>query len=291
MKLKIMVLFLMAAWILTALFGCGQKKTGAAGQEADGVQAVAADSDADMSGAAAAEGDTQTQGLPAGFPTDVPLYRGAQILDADTYGEGGYTVVYSVKASYQDVLQYYMDYFSLDESGAGEGTAYFEGIDIGNVHINGLTIEDADGSTQVYITLHDTSEGGGGADAGVYDDAYADDDAADEEQLAYDSAPEVTLDETYPRDAVPIYPSAKVINCSLVPDGSGSGFVDLLLPSDAYDDAVAYYKDALGLAETKYQSQVMVSATFQGEVKGYHATVVIGQAIGSDPYVTIALSK
>ena len=38
-------------------------------------------------------------GLPEGFPQSMPLYGGAEILEADTYGENGYTPhIYGVRA-------------------------------------------------------------------------------------------------------------------------------------------------------------------------------------------------
>ena len=95
-------------------------------------------------------------GLPDGFPSRMPLYQGAVILEGEPYGDNGYTLVYQVAAGYQDVLNFYMQAIpGLDESGIGEDEAYFEGMDIdgGNVHIDGLTISGFHDATQVFITL------------------------------------------------------------------------------------------------------------------------------------------
>lgn len=221
--------------------------------------------------------------LPAGFPSSVPLYKGAQIIEADTYGQDGYTVVYAVAEPYHTVVDFYVDAFGLDSSGIEDDAAYFEGMDIEDVHINGLTIEAAGEKTQVYITLRDYGKEGSEEDAAS--------DSDDSSSILYDSAIEVKLDQAYPSDVVPIYSGAKIIDCSLVPDGSGSGFVSLVLPSDAYDKAVKFYQEKLGLTPKQSKSQLMVSDNFKGEVKGYKISVTVGQAVKSDPNVTITLDK
>jgi len=95
-------------------------------------------------------------GLPDGFPSSMPIYNGAIILEGEPYGDNGYTLVYQVAAGYQDVLNFYMQAIpGLDESWIGEDEAYFEGVDIdgGNVHIDGLTVSGFHDATQVFITL------------------------------------------------------------------------------------------------------------------------------------------
>ena len=94
--------------------------------------------------------------FPDGFPQSVPIYAGAVIIEAEAYGDNGYTLVYQVGDGYSDVVDFYRQSISgLDESYIGEDEAYFENFDIdgGKVHINGLTISGFDDGTQVFITL------------------------------------------------------------------------------------------------------------------------------------------
>lgn len=95
-------------------------------------------------------------GLPAGFPQSMPIYNGAQILEADAYGEHGYTVIYMASVPYQTVVNFYQNAFPDIEKIYDEpDECYFENFDIGGgaVHINGLTITDDDDYTTVFITL------------------------------------------------------------------------------------------------------------------------------------------
>lgn len=102
------------------------------------------------------ESVTVTEGLPEGFPQSMPIYRNAQILEADTYGEHGYTLIYMVSAPYDSVVSFYQKAFPGVEKEYDEpDECYFENFDIdgGKVHINGLTITDDGDYTTVFITL------------------------------------------------------------------------------------------------------------------------------------------
>ncbi len=228
-------------------------------------------------------------GLPEGFPSSIPFYENAEIIDADFYGENGYTVVYSVNDSYENVVGFYMmNIDGMDESGIGEDEAYFEAMDIGKVHIKGLTITAAGDQTQVYITLRDDGKGASGGDQD-YEEDYDEDDSSSE--MSYKSAEEVDLDSQFPSDVVPIYPDAKVIDCSLAP--SGSGFVELILPSGAYGDAVSFYEDELGLSPKSSDTQVMKSESFKGDINGWHVSLQVAQlkVAGNDPMVSITVDR
>ncbi len=225
------------------------------------------------------------QDLPEGFPGAVPIYDGAAVKDSSTFGEDGYSVLYSVTADYADVLGYYVDALGLDDSAAGETEAYFEGIEVGDVFINGLTVTDTGSGTDVYITLRNY-----GAELEETDDYVGA--SGNPDVITYQTAQEVPLDKGYPKDVVPIYPEAKVIGCSIVP-GTSSGFVDLLLPTDALDDAVSYYTDKLGLTPKGNETDVMRSVQFKGEIDGFQVVVLISHLKngGNDPFVQITVNE
>ena len=95
-------------------------------------------------------------GTPDGFPKSMPIYSGAQIMEADAYGTNGYTMIYTVSAPYASVVSFYQSKFTGIEKEYDEpDECYFENFDIdgGKVHINGLTITDNDENTMVFITL------------------------------------------------------------------------------------------------------------------------------------------
>jgi len=97
-----------------------------------------------------------TQGLPEGFPQSMPIYSDAQVLEADTYGDRGYTIIYTASVPYASVVSFYQQAFPGVENEYDEpDECYFENFDIdgGKVHVNGLTITDDDDYTAVFITL------------------------------------------------------------------------------------------------------------------------------------------
>lgn len=271
----IMVL-LLAASLLAACGGQESEGSGSQGEEGQNLSAV--------------QSGELPSGMPSGFPASVPIYENAEIIEADNYGEDGFTVVYSVNDSYENVVGFYMmNIEGMDESGIGDDEAYFEGMDIGDVHINGLTISDADGKTQVFITLRDYGKAASGSGEGDEEEYYEEEE--DSSEMSYEAAVEVALDSKYPADIVPIYPDAKVIECSLAP--SGSGFVDLILPSGAYEDAVSFYSDELGLSPKNFNSELMKSESFKGDIDGWNVSVQVAQlkVAGNDPMISITVDK
>ncbi len=292
---KIIIGLITITLVVVGMAGCGsQQDSNPAGQAENGQgtnasingQSVDENTAKNLLG----KNTKQPAGLPQGFPSAVPFYANATIIEAHNYGSDGYTVVYAVEDPYEKVVDFYLQNIEgLDDSGIGEDESYFEGMDIGDIHINGLTITDADDQTQVFITLRDYSKESGAGDD--YDDEYVGE-SSEPEQITYINAQEVALDTSYPADVVPIYPSAKVIECSMTPSGKG-GFVNLVLPHDAYKDAVAFYEKELGLKSKTFKSETMVSETFKGETKGYTVSVAIGQyRIGNnDPLVSITVNK
>lgn len=214
------------------------------------------------------------EGLPDGFPQGVPFYEGAQLLEADTYGDDGYTVVYMVNAPYESVVAFYMQAIpAMDESGIGEDEAYFEGVDLDDgVHINGLTISAADDTTQVFITLNAGSgEMAGYDDASYGDDFYESDDAEDDNAILVDC---IKLGDGYPEDVVPLYGAFKIIDSSKTLDND-LYMLDGIAPPDSYDDVVAFYGSTLGISPESFDSQVMRSEDFSGEKDGWSYSVYV----------------
>ena len=279
---KLMVFTAIAVMSVSLLSACGDKESGDNSKAAEGQNL------------STVENGNLPDGLPDGFPSTVPFYENAEIIEADFYGEDGYTVVYSVNDSYENVVGFYMTNIDgMDESGIGDEEAYFEAVDIGKVHIKGLTIAAAGDQTQVYITLRDDSKGASASEESNEEEYYEEDEADEgsSAEMSYDAASEVELDSRYPSDIVPIYPDAKVIDCSIAP--SGSGFVELILPSGAYKDAVSFYKDQLGLKPKNSDSQMMKSELFKGDINGWHVSLQVAQlnADGNDPMVSITVDN
>jgi len=229
----------------------------------------------------AAFGGGSVAGLPDGFPQSVPFYEGAELLEADTYGDNGFTVIYMVGASYESVVAFYMQAIpSMDESGIGEDEAYFEGMDLADgVHINGLTISDADGTTQVFITLD-----AGSGDITAYDDALYNDDSYDDDadgysdtiQADYDSVTGEKLEDGYPKDVIPLYEAFKIIDTSKTPDND-LYILDGIAPPDSYDDVMAFYSSVLGVSPESFDSQIMKTDDFSGEQDGWSYSVYIAE--------------
>lgn len=224
-------------------------------------------------------------GLPQGFPQEIPFYNDAQIIESDNFNGNHYTVLYVVKADYDKVLDYYSDAFDLDTTGMEEGEAYFEGFDFGDILIQGLTIEETSDGVNVYMTVKDTSQ----------DDSQDESDTEDTAGsgiMTYETAEEVGLDKNYPQDIVPIHPDAKVIGCSMVPYTS-SGFVDLILPADAFEDAVSFYTEALSLKPKKSTTSVQESASFEGKIGNFKVSVLVSHLLssGNDTLVQITVDE
>jgi hypothetical protein len=224
-------------------------------------------------------------GLPQGFPTAIPFYNEAQVIESDNFNGNSYTVLYLVDAEYDAVVSFYLDAFQLDDSGLNDGVAYYEGFDYGEILIKGLTIEDNGDGVNVFMTLQDNSQDS----LEATDDS---DDAKSSDTMTYETAQEVALDQNYPQDVLPIHPNAKVIGCSMVP-GSDSGFVDLILPADDFDDAVSFYCDALGISPKNSTTTVQEAAEFKGELDGLTYSLFVSHLLvsGNDTFVQITLNE
>lgn len=235
---------------------------------------------------------TQTvAGLPEGFPKEIPLYTGAQVIDADNFNGNHYSVVYNVKADFDDVTGFYLDAFGLDNSGVDDGVAYYEGVEVGHVLVNGLTIEAAGDMVNVFLTVRDDSQDSLEDDEYFEEDDY-DESGDDSDIVTFDTAEEVTLDKSYPQNIVPLHPDAKIIGCSMVP-GTSSGFLDLLLPANAFGEAVDYYTDELGLMPKNSSTLVQEVAEFKGEIDNFKVEVFVSHLLssGHDTFIQITVNE
>ncbi len=279
---RLVMLTFAAVFMLCMVTACGKQ----AGSEAEGKDAYEAKGKTEMG----LNGEMPSN-LPKGFPKVVPFYKNAKVINADTYGEEGFTVVYDVDEAFEKVVAFYMNSIEgMDESGIGEEEAYFEGMDIGEVHINGLTISDTGEKTQVFITLNNYGAESGDKSGEDSEDEYAEE-SDDAIRIKYEEAKEVPLDKKYPSDIVPIYPDAKVIFCSVAP--SGSAVAELVLPADTYKAAVEFYKKELELTPEEFTSDIMVTETFSGTVKGWKVSVQIGliKTGNNDPAIAITVNS
>lgn len=265
------------------LTGCGSSKTD---DSRTGNNGTEAEDTAESAGGSTDSTINDLEGLPKGFPNNIPIYKGAKLIDSDNFNTNGYCILYSVDDDYKDVADFYVDAFALDSVEVGETESYFEEIYVGDVEIKGLTIEDTGEGTNVYITFMDYGQNSEEEETDYTEDSSSSD------NLTYDTVEEVALDSGYPEDIVPIYPDAKVIDCSIVP-GTSSGFADLSLPTGTFDDAAAYYTDKLGLTPNLGNNSIMKSAEFKGEIEGYKVSVFISQLLktGSDPFVQITVNE
>lgn len=268
---------LFALVLLTGLVGCGS--TSQTNQESS-------KNTPDQSVGAVA-------GLPQGFPAEIPIYTGAQLIEADGFNGNNYTLLYSVNADYDKIVDFYTDAFDLDGSGTVDGETYYEGLDFGEIFIKGLTIEDTGDAVNVYMTLQDNRqdidvEGYSGSE----ESEEATGVAAGSDIMTYDTAEEVSLDKKYPQDVVPLPESAKVIGCSMVP-GTRSGFVDLILPGNDFNAAVSFYTDELGLTPKNSTTSVQEAASFKGEISGIKVTILVSHLLGGghDTLVQITVNE
>lgn len=219
-------------------------------------------------------------GLPQGFPQELPIYTGAKVIESDNFNGNNYTILYSVNADYDKVLKFYVDAMDLDSAVAGDGDAYYEGIDFGDIFVMGLTIESAGDAVNVYMTLQDNNQNEGEADDSDNDVASS--------IVTYDMAEEVSLDESYPEDLVPIPDGAKIIGCSMVP-GTSSGFVDLILPGSEFDATAKFYTEELGLTPDNNVTSAQETAAFKGEFSDIKVEILISHLLneGNDTFVQI----
>jgi hypothetical protein len=229
-----------------------------------------------------------TEGLPTGFPASVPIYGGAQIIEASAYGEDGYTVVYQVSAGYSEVIAFYMTAIPwLDDSGIGEDEAYFEGIELddGAVLINGLTISDADGSTQVFMTLRDYNNDG------LTDDTEYGDEDVNETESDYNSITTLELKDGYPEEVVPLFEGLKLTTSSGTPSGDLYS-IEGVAPPGSFDSAVAFYQSALGGSPEMFDTPAMKTAQFEGENGEWSYSVYVADIYTSgNTVIQISITK
>jgi predicted enzyme related to lactoylglutathione lyase len=248
------------------------------------------------SGVASNQTGQPVAGLPDGFPKEVPIFADGQVIDADNFNGNHYMILYSVNEDFNKVADFYKDAFDLDDSGMGDGEAYYEGIDFGELLIQGLTVEEAQDEVNVYITLEDNRQeiDVPQGEAGDQSEEYSADSSASDNSniMTYDNAQVVNLDDNYPQDVVPFYSDAKVIGCSIVP-GSSSGFVELILPAASFDDAVAFYTNKLGITPKDSTTVVQEAAEFKGEIDNFKVTLLIShlQSDGNDTLVQITVNE
>ncbi len=223
--------------------------------------------------------------LPQGFPSEIPLYKDAKIIEADNFNQNHYTLLYTVSTDYDKVVDFYVDAFNLDHSGVGESECYFEGVDLGDICLNGLTIEQIGENVNVFITLEDYRQEGS-------EDEMVSGEEASSDIVTYDTAQEVPLDKNYPQHIVPIHPGSKVIGCSMVPNTS-SGFIDLILPSDAFENAVSFYTEKLSLTPKTSTTPVQEAASFNGEINNIKVSILITHLLrdGNDTWVQITVNE
>lgn len=218
----------------------------------------------------------------------VPIYKNAKILDESNFNTNHYSLLYTVNEDYETVLDFYMDAFELDSEYAGETDAYYEGFSYGDIFVNGLTIETVDDGVNVYITYKNEAMG----NSAEADEEDENDFNYDSSILTYDTAQAQELDDAYPKNSVPLYSESKVIGGSFAPNGSG--FIDLIIPYENFEDAVNFYEQEIGL-EVSLDSSTSFQKAIQliGEKDGYSLTVLISQLLGSknDPYIQIVISK
>ena len=109
--------------------------------------------------------------------------------------------------------------------------------------------------------------------------------------LDYDKITSLELPSEYPSDVVPIIETSKIMNATVSP--GGSAIVDLILPTGSYDDAVAFYQEALGMEGESLKTDVMEQTTFVVKIGEYNCTVLVGslKVNNNDPTVNITMYK
>lgn len=269
--------------LVTSLVGCGSDKSAQNDGTSNSTQAQKSSD----------QGEQSISDLPEGFPNEIPIYSNANIIEADHFSGNHYTILYEVNEDFNQIAEFYLNAFDLDDSDMNDGMAYYEGIDFGDVNILGLTIEEAGDAVNVYMTLEDTRQNPEVSGENTND--YYDTEAAFSENsdiTTYENAQEVSLDENYPQDIVPIHPDAKVISCSLIPNTS-SGFVDLILPGNDFDDAVSFYTDKLGITPKNSTTTIQEAAEFKGKINKFTVVLLIShlQSSGNDTLIQITVNE
>jgi len=283
-----------AGLFLTGLTGCGpsadiiEKMNSAE----DLVQNVSAAKDTVLAEESEESGFSgEIDGLPNGFPEEIPIYDGAQILDADSFNGNHYTVLFMTGDSFENVVNYYTEQFALDGTGTGDGEAYYEGIPYGEIMIKGLTIENTGDAVNVYMTLEDGVQAEEiEAEDAVYD-SEAEYDGGNSGNMTYENAQEVLLESNYPIELVPLPQGAKVTESSMIP-GCSSGFVDLIMPAAEFEDAVDFYTE-LGLNAKLMKTDIQETASFNGEIENLSVDVLVSHLMsaGNDTWIQITVNE
>ncbi len=229
-------------------------------------------------------------GLISGFPTEIPFYDGAHVMDSNNFNDNNYTVLYSVSADLEDVFAFYQNEFDLDDYGNYEDGYYYEGIEYGDILISGLTIETSGDDVNVYMTVKDLSQESSDSFDDSYEDSY--EDGYSSSVMTYDSVEAVSLPDDYDYNIVPIPDMAKVMDYSFVPDEM-SGFIDLILPASEYEAAVAFYEDALQMTAVKSTNSIQEGATFYTKVEDCTVSLYVTHILseGNDVWAQIVIAQ
>lgn len=242
---------------------------------------------------------SQLQDLPEGFPKEIPFYEGAKIIEADNFNGNNYTVVYQVSATFEDVDSFYTKEFQLESTGTNDGVGYYEGFDYGDIFIKGLTIEETQDLVNVFMTLQDNRqdmEMEGYSESEEMDSGYTEEESSEGSEngdiTTYDNATEIDLDDSFPKEIVPVYTNAKVVSCSMVP-GTSSGFADFIAPADEFEDVVSFYTKELGLKANSSNSVVQEAAQFKGDIDKFQVVVVVTHLLsqGNDTLIQVTVNE
>ena len=225
-------------------------------------------------------------GLPSGFPPSVPIYPGAQILEAESYDNDGFTLVYQADDAYRTVVDFYVKSIpGLDKASIGDDESYFEGIDLdGSVRISGLTIMDMGDSTMVFLFVGDYSHFGLYSDDDDYDDI-------NETEGDYASLVGGTLPEGYPKNVVPLFDTVKITASTRNPSETRFS-VEGIAPPNSFEDAVAFYQNSIGGTPNILDTPSMRTAEFGSSKDGWSIRVTVADIYSSgNTAIQISLSK
>lgn len=255
--------------------GCSGEKTTQSGTVSPDAQTQ------DNQKTVSALGENNVVGLAPDFPVEIPFYDGAKVIESDNFNGNNYTVVYTVKSAFSDVLDFYLGEFSLDEYDSDSDSVYYEAFDYGDIFVKGLTIEGLGDGTTVYMTLEDTRQTSGG------DEDYSDNTGS--VAITYEDSTEIELDTSFPTDIVPVAPGAMVIDCSMVP-GVRSGFADFIMRAEDFDKAVEFYADALDIEPHELSD---TQASFDVVIDNVKVSMLISiySELGSDTLIQITVDE
>ena len=96
--------------------------------------------------------------LPEGYPSkQVPIMQDAKLIEASSYSDHGYIIIYEIDKALEIVNDFYYDIVKQDPLSISEEDIYYENVKLKNsIVIAGLTIEYIDDDkTNVFITVFD----------------------------------------------------------------------------------------------------------------------------------------